>query len=183
MSDELTAAMNDVVQPDGRAMNAVRHGLYERRLTVGAEDAAGFEALRTALIDQWRPRDVTAWMLVDHLARLQWRLMRAGESEVRLVEIAQDHFRPWDGGFRERNVPLSAECAVANEMATEKSGLTRMQLFQTRLERSMFRTISMLLTLRKVRPKRKGTRATVLRADRSPACGWSGTGRSARGAD
>ena len=157
MSDELTAAMNDLVQADGRAMNAVRHGLHGRRLTVGEEDLAGFEALRTALVEQWRPRNVTAWMLVDHLARLQWRLMRAGESEVRMVEIAQTNVKPWDGGYRGRNVAISAERAVANELSNEKSGLVRVQMVQMRLERSIFRTIAMLMTLRKVRDKRRKT--------------------------
>ena len=70
-------AMN-VVTPDGRAGNAWRHGARARRVAVREEDRAEFDQLHDALVAELRPPNVTAWLLVDHLARLQWRLGRAG---------------------------------------------------------------------------------------------------------
>ena len=132
------------------AQNAWRHGMYARRIVVPAEDRESFEQLREALIDEWRPRSVTAWMLVDHLAKLQWRLMRAGEAEADRLQRLQTQ----PGVAPSAGVLASAEAALAWDAGRAGSSLQRIQLFQMRLERSVHRVIGQLITLRKYRGKR-----------------------------
>lgn len=152
LSGELSAAANELARQDGRAGNAWLHGMYARKIAVGDEEPFGFDQLRGALAEQWKPRSVTAWMLVDRLARLQWKLMRAEESEIHMVKIAQTSYRSWhDNLYRQRAKELPVNEAVASELKDDSSGLARLQLFQQRLERSIYRTISLLMTMRKSR--------------------------------
>ena len=150
MTGELTAAANEAVGPSGRAGNAWQHGMYARRIAVGDEQTEAFETLRAALGEQYRPRSVTAWMLVDRLARLQWKLMRAEESELHMIRYAQTSYRSFhDNNYGQRPRELPVDEAVASDLKDDRSGLAKLQLFQMRLERSIHRTIGLLRVLRK----------------------------------
>ena len=139
----------DVV-PD--AAHAWRHGMYARKVLVPAEDLPGFEALRDALVAEWRPRSVTAWMLVDHLAKLQWRLMRAGEAEAeRLTTLMSQRGITFPVGGT-----ATPEGALAWDAGRQSSTLQRIQLCQMRLERSVHLVIGQLIVLRKLRVKPGG---------------------------
>ncbi|MDB5325585.1 MAG: hypothetical protein JWM57_1154 [Phycisphaerales bacterium] len=141
--------------------------MYARKIAVGDEEFAGFEALRAALTEQYRPRSTIAWMLVDRLARLQWKLMRAEESEVHVIHAAQTRYRSYyDGGEHERTRALPVDEAIAQELRDDKSGLPKLQLFQMRLERSIFRTIGLLKDLRKSRAN-LGKGRTVAKGSKS----------------
>ena len=130
--------------------NAWKHGMYARKVLLPVEDRAGFEALRDALVDEWRPRSVTAWMLVDHLAKLQWRLMRAGDAETQRLE----KLTTMPGVSIPIGSTATPEAALAWDMGRPTSSLQRIQMFQMRLERSVHRVIGQLITLRKYRGKR-----------------------------
>ncbi|HEY0008193.1 MAG TPA: hypothetical protein VGB55_05690 [Tepidisphaeraceae bacterium] len=140
------------------AGNAWRHGMYARKVLVTSEDETAFVDLRDALVAEWRPNNVTAWMLVDQLAKLQWRLMRAGEAEARHLEKLQRR------GLHAAAAPSHpADVAVASDAISHDSGMTRLALFQMRLERSLHRTIAQLITLKKMRRKLGGLQRTGAR--------------------
>lgn len=134
--------------------NAWKHGMYARKVLIPVEDQCGFDALRDALVAEWRPRSVTAWMLVDYLAKLQWRLMRAGEAETqRLFKLTTMR-----GVTCTLTATATPEAALAWDASRADSSMHRLQIFQMRLERSVHRVIGQLLVLRKMRGKLRGKR-------------------------
>ena len=143
--------------PAKRVTNAWRHGLCARQVTVREEEREDFEQLRDAMVEQWRPRNVSAWLLVDQLARLQWRLMRAGEAETEKLADLQTRVRSSPYG-PDRSEHLSVEKAMADDVGESDSKLARLQLYQMRLERSVQRTLALLMSMRKLRGKRGNLR-------------------------
>lgn len=147
--------MNPMQQlaPNPRAGNAWRNGMYARQVTVREEEREDFEQLREAMVEQWRPKNVSMWLLVDQLARLHWRLMRAGEAET--LKLDQLHekrdYLPYVD--KTRTTHFCTEHAMADDVGGSDSKLARLQLYQLRLERSIHRTIALLITLRKSRVK------------------------------
>ncbi|HEX8339630.1 MAG TPA: hypothetical protein VF624_01850 [Tepidisphaeraceae bacterium] len=132
----------------GADQNAWRHGMYARKVLLEGEQRGAFEQLREALVEQWRPRNVTEWMLVDQLAKQHWRLMRAGDAEAdKLGQLSSiDPRRPMMAA-------KTLEAAIGLDVGRDDSSLARLQVFQMRLERSVLRIINQLLTLRKMRRK------------------------------
>jgi hypothetical protein len=70
--------------PEGKArssQNAVKHGLYARRLLVTSprltETEAGFKSVNKSILSQLNPRTPTEHELTTHLARAAWQLLRA----------------------------------------------------------------------------------------------------------
>ncbi|MGN6505907.1 MAG: hypothetical protein ACTHM6_10125 [Tepidisphaeraceae bacterium] len=143
MDPFVTPAADTLLATRPGATNAWKHGMYARRVVVPAEDRPGFEALRQALVEEWRPRSVTAWMLVDHLAKLHWRLMRATDAEAERLTRLQSQ----SGVTTEPGVLAAAETALAWDAGRANSSLQRLQMFQMRLERSIHRVITQLITL------------------------------------
>ena len=139
--------------PNPRAGNAWRNGMYARQVTVREEEREDFEQLREAMVDQWRPKNVSMWLLVDQLARLQWRLMRAGEAETLQLEELHERTEYLRYADTTRTTQLPTERAMANDVGGSDSKLARLQVYQMRLERSIHRTIALLITLRKSRVK------------------------------
>lgn len=138
---------------DRRAANALKSGVYARKLLVTGEQEAAFGGLREELVADWKPRNVTEWLLVDQIARLQWRLLRAEEAECVRLDIVQKRL---PGTGRDRDKPLPAEEALAADLIRPDSGLQRMQVFQMRIERAIHRAISQLVSLRKFRRRKMG---------------------------
>jgi hypothetical protein len=164
------------------SQNAWRHGMYARKVSLNGEEGAAFAALREALVEQWRPRNVTEWMLVDQLAKQHWRMMRAGDAEAdklgRLSSI--DPQRPL-------LLARTLEAAIGLDVGRDDSSLARLQVFQMRLERSVLRIINQLLALRTARWARQAVRRQrdrqgelgglrELRARKDPAEAQAGQG-------
>jgi len=66
---------------DGRAANALTHGLTARRVLDAEREA--YAAARRDLIEAYRPENCLEEALVDRLAHLVVRSRRAGELELR----------------------------------------------------------------------------------------------------
>lgn len=150
--------MNLLATTDARTENGWKHGLYARRVLVRAEESGDFVTLRDALVEEWRPRTVTAWLLVDQLARLHWRLLRAGEAEAEKLDRLQT--QPGVGGG---GAIASPEAALAFDVGRAGSALQRIQLYQMRLERAAHRCVALLIALRKSRGKRGNPRRDAAR--------------------
>jgi hypothetical protein len=89
-------------------------------------------------------------MLVDQLAKQQWRLMRAGDAEVeKMRTMAARPFGVYSAGA----VPDRAVAALAHDFGAADSSFHRTQAYQQRLEKSVLRLINQLLALKKQRRK------------------------------
>jgi hypothetical protein len=75
--------------PEGKArsaQNALKHGLRAQRFVVLAlEDAAGFEALEAALIEELAPVGALQSVLAQRIAVAAWRLARADRIEAEML--------------------------------------------------------------------------------------------------
>ncbi|MDB5328076.1 MAG: hypothetical protein JWM57_3645 [Phycisphaerales bacterium] len=112
--------------PNPRAGNAWRNGMYARQVTVRDEEREDFEQLREAMVEQWRPKNVSMWLLVDQLARLQWRLMRAGEAETLKLDQLHEQVKHYHTAQKTIMTQLSTEHAVAEDVGRSDSTLTRL---------------------------------------------------------
>jgi hypothetical protein len=76
------------VTAEGKARssrNALKHGLASPgHIILEGEDAAGFEALRASLIEEYEPDGAVASQLVDRLAITFWKQSRADRLEQKL---------------------------------------------------------------------------------------------------
>lgn len=130
----------------GKTKSAWLHGMYARKLLLDSEQRAAFETLREALAAQWKPRNVTEWMLIDHLSKQQWRLMRAGDAEVKeLLDLSSNR---WVAKAPSAD---RAAAALAYSLSERISTQERVQQYQQRLERSILRLIGQLMAFRKAR--------------------------------
>jgi hypothetical protein len=75
--------------PEGKArsaQNALKHGLRAQRFVVLAvEDAAGFQALEAALIEELAPAGALQSVLAQRVAVAAWRLARADRIEAEML--------------------------------------------------------------------------------------------------
>ncbi len=62
--------------------NNTRHGLTAKLFLLDTEDPAQYEALRSDLIDSYRPANGAELMLVEEIAQNFWRLQRARHIEA-----------------------------------------------------------------------------------------------------
>ena len=62
--------------------NNTRHGLTAKLFLLDTEDPAQYEALRSDLIDSYRPANAAELMLVEEIAQNFWRLQRARHIEA-----------------------------------------------------------------------------------------------------
>src|SRR5437762_5140612 len=61
----------------GSSRNSLKHGLASGTLLIPGEDAAAFEALRNALIEEHQPANETETLLVHEIAQSYWLTQRA----------------------------------------------------------------------------------------------------------
>lgn len=74
-------------------VNALRHGLTAQLLTLPYENPAEFEVLRDAIHDEFSPRDASAFVLADTLAKTLWRLRRVPVFEGILLTSVGTTFK------------------------------------------------------------------------------------------
>jgi hypothetical protein len=70
--------------PPGKAkssMNALRTGLFSKKVVLPNENEKDFRRLRTALYDEWRPLGPTETSQVERLAALLWKQGRVYRTE------------------------------------------------------------------------------------------------------
>jgi hypothetical protein len=70
---------------DAVRLNAMRHGLLARDTVLPWEDPDAFDALHSALVDEWQPHGPTECELVLQLATTFWRVRRAPPAEAALI--------------------------------------------------------------------------------------------------
>ncbi len=66
--------------------NATRHGLTGQQLVLKGENAAEYDALRLALIDEHQPASEDEAMLVERICQNYWKMLRAERHERQLFD-------------------------------------------------------------------------------------------------
>ena len=70
------------------SQNALRHGLASGTILIPGENPADFEALETALFDQYKPADPTQTILVHDMAKHHWLKDRALRLQGEALALA-----------------------------------------------------------------------------------------------
>ena len=70
------------------SQNALRHGLASGTILIPGEDPAEFQALETALFDQYKPADPTQTILVHDMAKHHWLKDRALRLQGEALALA-----------------------------------------------------------------------------------------------
>jgi len=76
------------ITPEGKArssMNALKHGLTAKAITLPAEDLAEFARYVQTFMDDYKPRGATEKELIETIADLSWRLKRISKLERQII--------------------------------------------------------------------------------------------------
>jgi len=159
------------------AQNAVKHGLLAEQVVIRGEDAGEFEFYREAMMGELAPVGEIESMLAERVVGLAWRLRRAErlQSEVFGTLLANaasaNHFKKLTRAALPENVRDGVDVdrgqtelgdAAVRDCANYRV-LERMGLYEQRIERSFFRTMSELQkqrVMREAQPAEAGTSET-----------------------
>ncbi len=109
--------------PEGKniaSMNAVKHGLSARMPVVPAEDRDEFHTYTERWIEELKPAGPLEEFLAERIIGIAWRLRRVGQIEAGLLPSSED-------------------------LATQQ--LSRLNRYETSLERSFYRNLQELRDL------------------------------------
>jgi hypothetical protein len=67
-------------------LNAWKHGLTAKKIIIAGEKAKQFESFRAQLWEDFQPESGIESVLMDRLAGLGWRLLRAPRFEVEVIK-------------------------------------------------------------------------------------------------
>ena len=65
--------------------NNLRHGMHTDALILPSEDRKDYEHLLHALQKEWQPHTPTAHLLVEQMAKSQWKLLRVDRAQKALL--------------------------------------------------------------------------------------------------
>ncbi len=122
--------------------NAIKHGAYSEAITVQGETVEDFETMRAGMIASIAPESALEEHLVDRLASLWWRLVRAGRVEQQGLVVIQKEL-----GSRGQDVTDSFVTAL------NAGWMERLMRYEGQVERSFFRTIH---ELERIQARRQG---------------------------
>jgi hypothetical protein len=88
-----------VRHPKWKRPNALKHGAFSINPAIPGEDPREFEALHSALIDEWNPSDLTEEDRVFNLADAMWRKLRA--QKILRAALIADTLNPRSDTFDE----------------------------------------------------------------------------------
>jgi len=163
---------------EGKAVssqNAVRHGLFAREAVIHGEDPAEFELYREAYLADLRPVGPMESTLAERIVSLSWRLLRAERLQN---EAINEQILKISGGRMARAtrslLPGGVRRKLADSGVMEPDPnlgqifakdsldawlLDRLQLYERRIETSMFRTIEQLRKFQRIREARESLAA------------------------
>ena len=134
------------------ARNSIRHGMLSKHIVVLEEDPAEFQALLTALHEEWKPVGPTQRILVERIASHQWKLLRVARAEAALFTEFRVELNVNLTDLRREKKPKYActptvlESLMSNE---EHREIMLMQQYEHREERAMQSCVRQMMTLKK----------------------------------
>ncbi len=157
------------VTPDGKrrsALNAMTHGIFSRQVVLDCEDRYSYEQLAAGIFEHYRPVGGMELMLADRIAQEAWRLQRIARIEREIFDCRMVQLqRTWDqedGLAKEdeqavglpADSPLEGDAPPASKRQVRLGQAARMdflnstmgnlRLYETRIERSMYRAVAEL---------------------------------------
>jgi hypothetical protein len=133
------------------AQNAVRHGLFSRRLILPGDDPKEFGALHDAFYARFKPADSIEAICVDRMILASWKMARLQRAEAIDVELwaedlteAEDRMEPAEQKCRDFDI-------AAHVISTNFHRHERFSRHQFALERSMDKSLAELRKLQKER--------------------------------
>ena len=137
--------INRSPNPAGKAAssrNNTRHGLTAKLFLLDTEDPAQYEALRSDLIDSYRPANGAELMLVEEIAQNFWRLQRARHIEADNMNAG---------------APLSHPLIKFGCSPVPFDNIRR---YMIAIERAWHRAMQQLESMQKIRARQKEARAS-----------------------
>jgi hypothetical protein len=74
-------------------LNAIQHGAFSQMIILPGEDREEFDALHSALREEWDPQGPTQEDKVFNIAQNMWRKRQMGRRRKKLAEIGEDEIR------------------------------------------------------------------------------------------
>jgi len=136
--------------PEGLAKsshNSLRHGLAAKSVVLPHEDAAQFELLLEAHIEQFHPRTAVEMDLVETMAAARWRLRRICALETALFSTELERHKEDMGPEYETGEERLAW--VFKRLAENSKSLAMLGRYEATLNRSYDRALKQLLLLQR----------------------------------
>jgi len=122
------------------SLNATRHGLTGQFTLMPGEDAARFEAFRTALLAELAPEGTVEDMLAQSICETQWRLERARRQEANI--LALPHYEDLPASIESIEDPAERAAMIEAYAATKyERALRNINIQEGRLTRSLSKAL------------------------------------------
>ena len=113
-------------------MNALRHGMFAATVILPGEDKAEFDNIHGGFQDLYQPQNVAEQHMVDELAAIKWKMLRAALFEAQIVTEFEDN-------------PLESSVRDFDRISQIHSRLLRMWF-------KLYRQLETIQALRRVQP-------------------------------
>ena len=143
--------------PEGKAIvsqNAVKHGLLSHQDVISTESQADFDQHRNQMLADLAPVGAMEYMLAERIVSLSWRLNRTLCIQNQSIETLKEDCIFWssDSPRRSKDDPLRLILGRTFVMDfKDYKTLDRLQMYERRIEHSLYRTILELQRLRFMR--------------------------------
>ena len=137
--------------PDGKrraSLNALRHGLTGQTVVLPSDDLAAYQVSCAEFFTEFKPEGLLERRLVQTIADTYWRLDRIRTMENNLFSL----------GFHEQSAEIAVDdpriaCALAQAKSLDQRAdlLTRLSLYEQRLNRTLAQAIADLKQLQQDR--------------------------------
>ncbi len=146
------------------SMNAVRHGLLSRQITLPDEDPDAFAEFLESMTGKLAPAGPLEEVLVERIAVIAWRLRRAVRLESGVIAHRTREVQDEQAGSRP-----SADLLAAGLIrdAAGADALSKLGRYERSLDRGLYRALEELQRLQAGRPDRVVPQADASHAELS----------------
>lgn len=149
------------------ARNNTRHGIFCKQVVLDCEDRGDFDEFSAAMREQFDPYGPMEEMLADRIVAEGWRLQRVLRIEreimdARLTDL-QDRFDKTDNCLA-GVAPRIAKLGPSIRFDFQDTTFERLRLYESRIERSLYKAMSELEKIQAPRRVLDGRRREALHA-------------------
>jgi hypothetical protein len=137
------------VTPEGKrraSLNALRHGLTGQTVVLPTDDLAAYQSSCAQFHAELKPKGLLETKLVQTVADTHWRLDRIRALENNLFALAVE-----EGPALSADPAISSALAQAQALDRHSETLTRLSLYEQRLNRTLAQAYAQLKDLQSVR--------------------------------
>ncbi len=133
------------------SQNAVKHGLLSKFCPIlPGEDEAEYNAFHAEMVRDLHPRGILQRQFTDAITQISWKLRRVPMIEAAQIERTQHYIANCNCDFRQCDVPKEIQTIwiLAREFTGTRGGFANLELYRSRLERSLHAALRELRKLR-----------------------------------